>query len=541
MKFLPATFQTRRPNGPAYEDRLTANPTGDRQRISANPTELTGDFSDSVDDQPHDPALVSPVWKTGVTIPPGRRYDGIHDGIYYGLLMMSLVLTTMTVQSHAEVTFNDHVKPILREACFNCHNPDKAKAELDLTTMAGIKSGAGGVEIAAAGRPDTSILYQSMAHLDGAEAMPPKKPKLSDDKLKVIRDWIAGGLVESAGGTSELRDLAAFEVSAVPASGTLAMPTNLPPLETRQRPATITALDASPRAPLLAVAGHERIHLFNTSSNLTELGALPFPEGTLHELRFSRDGGLLLAAGGRGAHSGLVALYDAQTGERKTTIGDETDAVLAADLSADNKVVALGGPNKIVKLFDTKTGKQLHKITKHTDWITAIRFSPDGTMFATGDRNGGIHVWETANAGIVFTLAEHQERITRLEWRPDGKMVASASDDGNLILWDMKDGWPARTVAAHKAKTTSRYSRQTGVLGLGFAATGRLVTAGRNRQLKVWKADGGREFESPALPELPTAATISPDGKTLFVGCYRGELQAWDWNGKQARHSRVIR
>jgi len=459
-------------------------------------------------------------------------------------ILLFVLIGSFSIANAAEITFQDHVKPILRDACFNCHNPDKAKAELDLTTMAGIKSGAGGVEIAAAGRPDTSILYQSMAHLDGAEAMPPKKPKLSADKLKVIRDWIAGGLVESAGGASELRDLAAFDVVALPASGTLAIPTNLPPMEARERPATITTLDASPRAPLLAVSGHERIHLYDTTAKLTELGALPFPEGTIHELRFSRDGGLLLAAGGRGAHSGLVALYDAQTGERKTTVGEETDAVLAADISADNKLVALGGPNKIVKLFDTRTGKQLHKLTKHTDWITAIRFSPDGKMFASGDRNGGIHVWETndkGGAGIVFTLAEHQERITRLEWRPDGKMVASASDDGNLILWDMKDGWPARTVAAHKEKTTSRYSRQTGVLGLGFAATGRLVTAGRNRQFKVWKADGGREFQSPALAELPTAATISADGKKLYVGCYRGQLQAWDWNGKEASDALVVK
>ena len=36
-----------------------------------------------------------------------------------------------------KVTFEDHVLPILQNACNNCHNPDKKKAGLDLTTYGG--------------------------------------------------------------------------------------------------------------------------------------------------------------------------------------------------------------------------------------------------------------------------------------------------------------------------------------------------------------------------------------------------------------------
>ena len=72
--------------------------------------------------------------------------------------------------------------------------------------------------------------------------------------------------------------------------------------------------------------------------------------------------------------------------------------VLAADISADGKLVALGGPGKIVKVFSVADGKQLYEIKKHTDWITALEFSPDGTRLATGDRAGGIHLWEAAPA-----------------------------------------------------------------------------------------------------------------------------------------------
>ena len=52
-------------------------------------------------------------------------------------------------------------------------------------------------------------------------------------------------------------------------------------------------------------------------------------------LRFGRDGATLLAAGGRGAQSGRVVLFDVRMGNRIAMIGQEMDVVLAADVSAE--------------------------------------------------------------------------------------------------------------------------------------------------------------------------------------------------------------
>ena len=41
----------------------------------------------------------------------------------------------------AKVTYNDHVLPIFRNACLNCHNPDKKKAGLDLSSYGGVMAG----------------------------------------------------------------------------------------------------------------------------------------------------------------------------------------------------------------------------------------------------------------------------------------------------------------------------------------------------------------------------------------------------------------
>lgn len=258
------------------------------------------------------------------------------------------------------------------------------------------------------------------------------------------------------------------------------------------------------------------------------LGALPFPEGTIHDVKFSRNGSLILAAGGRGAHSGRVVLYDVKSGKRVAEIGDEVDSVLAADMTTNHKYVALGGPGKHVKVFDTSSGKLVHKIDKHTDWVTAMAFSPDGALLATGDRSGGVHVWETGKGAIVFTLDEHKVRIADLAWRADSKLLATAAEDGNLILWDMKDGFPSRNIVAHSSKESPRYSRRTGVTSVNFAPDGRLLTTGRDGFLRFWSSDGEKLSETKLEGGIPTAAAVFNGGATAVTGSFDGSLSLWD-------------
>ena len=40
-----------------------------------------------------------------------------------------------------KVTYNDHIRPLLENKCFSCHNPDKKKGDLDLTSFAGLMTG----------------------------------------------------------------------------------------------------------------------------------------------------------------------------------------------------------------------------------------------------------------------------------------------------------------------------------------------------------------------------------------------------------------
>ena len=93
-------------------------------------------------------------------------------------------------------------------------------------------------------------------------------------------------------------------------------------------------------------------------------------------LKFSRNGDLLLAGGGRGGQSGLAVAWDVKKGNRVFEIGKEYDVVLAADINADHSQVALGGPSKVVRIYNTADGSLAQELRKHTEWITAVEYSP---------------------------------------------------------------------------------------------------------------------------------------------------------------------
>ena len=71
----------------------------------------------------------------------------------------------------------------------------------------------------------------------------------------------------------------------------------LQPVVLTPRANAVTALAHSPWAPVFAVGGQKQVLLYHTDTQEL-LGVLPFPEGNVFSVRFSRNGQLLLAAGG---------------------------------------------------------------------------------------------------------------------------------------------------------------------------------------------------------------------------------------------------
>ncbi len=440
------------------------------------------------------------------------------------LLASTLALSSLTLVAGAvdKVTYADHILPIFRNACLNCHNPDKKKAGLDLSTYQASLMGSDNGQVLQSGNAAGSLLFKCIKGTDDLK-MPPKGDKLSDGEIATIEKWIAGQLLETATGVAVVAADNNVQVAAVSLErppGPAPMPGDLPmePFVQGTRKTALIALAASPWAPLVAVGGQKQILLYN-SETADLLGVLPFPEGFPAIIRFSRNGQILLTGGGLGGKSGKVVLWDIKTGDRIATLGDEFDQVLAADLSPDQQHVALGGPGKILKVYATKDGQLVYAIKKHTDWVTAVAYSPEGKFLASADRNGGIQVWEAKSGKEYNGLPGHKVMVTSLAFMTG--VLASSSEDGTVKLWDVKEAKEMRSWAAHPG----------GAAWVDFCPDGRLVSCGRDKIAKVWDQTGKVLGKTAAFGDIALRAAFNSE--RVIAGDWTGDIRISTLDGKQ--------
>lgn len=421
-----------------------------------------------------------------------------------------------------KITYDQHVQPILREHCFACHGSDKQRGGLAVHNYSALMQGGSSGSVVKPGDPDDSRFYLLMAHKEKPE-MPPKAPRLEQAKLDLVRQWIAAGALENTGSKA----IAAKPKTEVALSSIVRGRPSVPPMPARPLPLepvlktakanAVIALASSPWAPLIAVGGQKQVLLYN-SDTLDLAGVLPFAEGVPHVLRFSRNGSLLLAGGGREGKSGKVVVWNVATGQRVIELGDETDAVLAADISADQSQVALGGPSKIVRVYSTRDGALLREIKKHTDWITALEYSPDGVLLATADRAGNMLVWEAFTGREYFSLRGHTAAIQGMSWRMDSNVLASISEDATLRLWEMENGNAIKSWAAHGG----------GSQAVQFTHDHRLVSCGRDRTAKTWDQNGAQQRAFGPLADVAIRCCFSHDGNRVIAGDWTGVVRVWD-------------
>lgn len=458
----------------------------------------------------------------------------------YLLLFASWILTIPTrvfadEKDQQVITFVDDVKPILRKYCLKCHGNDEQNADLNMQNYSTLIQGGSAGAIVKSGQAESSILYLAITNEDEEARMPPDSEAIPTSAITTIRNWINSGLRETSSskalGTKQTLTFKPSESASMKPDGDPAMPLELPKIDipVTLRPMGILAVASSPWAPVAAASGYKHIRLFNTDDE-SEIGRLPFPEGVPHVLTFSRNGALLLAAGGQPGHSGTIVLYDVKAGTVVGRFGDELDTVLAADISPNQKLVALGGPGRVVKVYSTETGDEVYRITRHTDWITAIAFSPDGKQIATADRAGNLYLSSADEGGILLSLASHKGSIRGLSWRADSRVLASAGDDGKLIWWNAESGFVAmQTTNGHTPVRPEGVTGKLpkGVLSVRFRKDGLLVSTGRDNSIRVWKTNSDQPHAFSMDAGIPIQAAIDYTGKKYIVGDSLGNLQFW--------------
>ncbi len=123
--------------------------------------------------------------------------------------LLLLFVFQATASAEEPLTYEKHVRPILKAHCFHCHGEgDELKGNLDLRLRRLIVKGGDTGEGLVAGNPAESILLQRVKD----KQMPPNNKLVPEKEVAILEKWIANGAVTAA--PEPEGDLAGVDITA---------------------------------------------------------------------------------------------------------------------------------------------------------------------------------------------------------------------------------------------------------------------------------------------------------------------------------------
>lgn len=205
---------------------------------------------------------------------------------------------------------------------------------------------------------------------------------------------------------------------------------------------------------------------------------------------FAADGKALGVAGGDGAKSGMVKLWNLDSGKELPSPPEFTRAVSQLTFCPQGKHVAYAIQGKVM-LWDREARKVLWE--KQRSNPTALAFSHDGTLLAVAD-GATISVMHTSAGNEILAFPTYIQRIASLAFSPTGKRLASlgAADltghrGRGLKLWDVATGRETITLGDASGSCLA-FSPDGRRLAAGFTEEALLNRFGRGQrsEVRIW-------------------------------------------------------
>jgi WD40 repeat protein len=278
----------------------------------------------------------------------------------------------------------------------------------------------------------------------------------------------------------------------------------------------------------------------------------------------------LLAVAGSGRR---IALLDQADGKLVRELVGHTDRVGSLAFAPGGDLLASAGPDRIIRLWEASTGTPRGELCGHATTVTALAFAPgraaDDWLLASGEHAGLVKYWGPAGTGYSG-LRGHRAMVLHVVFSHDSQHVATASGDGTARLWtsagtlvrrmdcpaqhvsfspdgkwlataeaDMKDEskpgrvrlWPVGKSGEPKELIVTPGERAVAAVFSGDSrrvavALGRLSIKGvkGGRVVLLDAEDGSMAGTCDADLGMPSSIAYSPDGKTLAVAGWNGQL-----------------
>jgi hypothetical protein len=116
------------------------------------------------------------------------------------LFLIAMLVATLIVATYFsffnanKIDFNTQVKPIFNKKCIACHGGVKAKSDFSLLFLEdAMKPAKSGKYPIIPGKPGESEMIKRITHNDPDERMPYKHEPLSNEEIKILKQWIRQG------------------------------------------------------------------------------------------------------------------------------------------------------------------------------------------------------------------------------------------------------------------------------------------------------------------------------------------------------------
>lgn len=405
---------------------------------------------------------------------------------------------------------------VLRVNCLSCHNDEKKKGGLRLTTRANALKGGDNGPALVPRNVDKSFLAKVILP-DSDPHMPPKK-QLSEKDIATLHRWIAAGAKWDAKAlAANPADTQPVQLGALPDSYQPVLALALSPDEKRLAVAranyifihdlgqthypvvaqldghrdAVQSLAWSKDGKWLAAGSFRRLVQWDATTLKLQLEITNNLVGRITALQFTSDNVTLVAADGEPTKSGRIHLLAVTDGKSQVTWPAHKDSIYALCLSPDGQRLATAGADRIIRLWDLTTQKETGKLEAHSGHVLALAFNPDGTMLASGSADKVLNFWATKKWNQVITLNNHPAPVTALVWTTGGTNLFSADEDGT-----------ARRFTEFKVHAGEQ--------------------SGGGAQQRVFTKAG----------DILYSLAAPADGKTVFGGCHDGLVYVWNAEGK---------
>jgi len=241
---------------------------------------------------------------------------------------------------------------------------------------------------------------------------------------------------------------------------------------------------------------------------------------------FINNASQLVTVGGESLlyRNGDVSIWDVKSGAQVASLEGQPTIVWSIAASPDGKTLISSGYDGKIIMWNVAEKKPQQTIEKK-GWIRRVALSPDGKMFAAGMEDGSVILFETEGPKETKTFKAHEAAVYDVAFSPDGSTLATSSTDKLAKLWDWKADMPME-----KAKLEGH---SDAVWAVAWSKEGLLATAGADRKIKLWNAEGKEEATLEGHKDWVSDVAFSPDGNTLASASHDRTARLWDVKEKK--------